>query len=50
MIFPTRRITVNPRPARWPALAFACLLLAACQDRHQPVKPTVQQPVPAAAV
>lgn len=27
----------NPR---WPVFALACLLLAACQDRRDPVKPT----------
>jgi hypothetical protein len=26
------------------ALALACLLLAACKDKHDPLKPTVAQP------
>ena len=29
---------------RWRALLLACLLLAACKDRHEPIKPTVAQP------
>jgi hypothetical protein len=28
-------------PARWGVLVLACLLVAACQDRRDPVKPTV---------
>lgn len=42
-----------PSPAvRWTALALSCLLLAACKDKHDPLKPTVAQPAvtaPAAA-
>ncbi len=29
---------------RWTALALSCLLLAACKDKHDPLKPTVAQP------
>jgi hypothetical protein len=32
--------------ARWSLLLLACLMLVACQDRREPVKPTV---TPAAA-
>lgn len=32
------------RTVRWTALALACLLLAACRDKHEPLKPTVAQP------
>lgn len=34
---------------RWTALALSCLLLAACKDKHDPLKPTVAQPAAAAA-
>jgi hypothetical protein len=36
---------------RWSVLALACLLLGACQDRRDPVKPTTfaQAVVPVAA-
>jgi hypothetical protein len=36
---------------RWSVLAIACLLLGACQDRRDPVKPTTiaQLAIPAAA-
>jgi hypothetical protein len=27
--------------ARWSVLLLACLMLVACQDRREPVKPTV---------
>jgi len=37
----------TPR-ARWSLLILACLMLAACQDRREPVKPTVAQAVSAA--
>ena len=30
----------NPR-VRWSLLLLACLMLVACQDRREPVKPTV---------
>jgi hypothetical protein len=36
----------TPR-ARWSLPILACLMLAACQDRREPVKPTVAH-VPAA--
>ena len=29
---------------RWSALILAGLLLTACRDKHEPIKPTVQQP------
>ena len=29
---------------RWGALLLAVMLLAACRDKHEPLKPTVQQP------
>lgn len=32
------------RTCRWTALAFACLFLAACKDKHEPLKPTVAAP------
>lgn len=31
----------NQAPARWAVLLIACLLAAACQDKRDPVKPTV---------
>jgi len=31
---------MNKHPARWCVVAVALLLLAACQDRRDPVKPT----------
>jgi hypothetical protein len=31
---------MNKHPLGWSALALACLLLGACQDRRDPVKPT----------
>jgi hypothetical protein len=36
----------------WRALLLACLLLAACKDKHEPIKPTVAQAIagPALAV
>jgi len=34
---------------RWSALVLACLALGACQDRREPVKPTVDLSVHAAA-
>jgi len=41
---------VNMKTLRWSVLAMACLLLGACQDRRDPVKPTtaVQVAIPAA--
>jgi hypothetical protein len=32
---------MDTRTLRWTALAFACLCLAACKDKHDPLKPTV---------
>jgi len=32
---------MNKHPARWSVLVLACLLVAACQDRRDPVKPSV---------
>ena len=31
---------MSKHPLSWTVLAAACLLLAACQDRRDPVKPT----------
>jgi hypothetical protein len=42
---------MQPPRARWSLLILACLMLAACQDRREPVKPTVAQALaPAIAV
>ena len=38
-------IVMNKHPASWTLLVLAVALVAACQDRREPVKPTV---VPAA--
>ncbi|MBC7456488.1 MAG: hypothetical protein H7335_22845 [Massilia sp.] len=35
---------MKSRTRRWPILFLACLLLAACKDKHDPLKPTVAQP------
>jgi hypothetical protein len=35
--------------SRWTALALCCLLLAACKDKHDPLKPTVAAPAVTAA-
>ena len=42
---------MNTHTARFCVLALACTLLAACQDRREPVKPTVAAPyvIPAKA-
>jgi outer membrane biogenesis lipoprotein LolB len=32
---------MNNRRVRWSLLLLACLMLVACQDRREPVKPTV---------
>jgi hypothetical protein len=40
---------MQSRAVRWTALALTCLLLAACKDRHDPLKPTVAQAAVAAA-
>ena len=32
---------MNHHRARWSLLLLACLMLVACQDRREPVKPTV---------
>ena len=42
---------VYMKTLRWRVLAMACLLLSACQDRRDPVKPTTvaQVAIPAAA-
>jgi hypothetical protein len=36
---------MNNRTVRWTALALSCLLLASCKDKHEPLKPTVLQPL-----
>ena len=38
---------MNKHPLPWSVLAVLCLLLAACQDRRDPVKPTVSRPAAA---
>ena len=42
---------VDMKTLRWSVLTMACLLLGACQDRRDPVKPTTvaQVAIPAAA-
>jgi hypothetical protein len=42
---------VNMKTLRWSVLAMACLLVGACQDRRDPVKPTTaaQVAIPGAA-
>jgi hypothetical protein len=35
---------METRTLRWTALAFAFLCLAACKDKHDPLKPTVAKP------
>ncbi len=35
---------MESRAVRWTALALSCLLLVACKDKHDPLKPTVAQP------
>jgi hypothetical protein len=32
---------MNRHRTRWSLLLLACLMLVACQDRREPVKPTV---------
>jgi hypothetical protein len=32
---------MHNRPLRWSVLLLACLMAAACHDRREPVKPTV---------
>jgi hypothetical protein len=34
---------MDPRAIRWTAVALCCLALAACKDKHDPLKPTVDQ-------
>lgn len=41
---------MNHHRARWSLLLLACLMLAACQDRREPVKPTVTPASAAIAV
>jgi hypothetical protein len=38
---------MRKHPLLWSLLVGACLLLAACQDRREPAKPTVSGAVPA---
>lgn len=40
---------MESRAVRWTALALSCLLLVACKDKHDPLKPTVAQPAVATA-
>lgn len=37
---------VRTSPARWAVLLLACLLAAACQDKRDPIKPSVSQADP----
>lgn len=39
---------MNTAKFRWSALVLAGLLLAACRDKHEPIKPTVQPPAASA--
>jgi len=41
---------MHRHPARWSLLLLACLMLAACQDRREPVKPTVAPAAAASAI
>jgi hypothetical protein len=41
---------MNKYSVRWSLLLVACALSAACQDRRDPVKPTVALAAAAAAV
>jgi hypothetical protein len=49
MLTPTEGI-MNKHPARWSALVLACLLVAACQDKRDPVKPSVSPAGPPASL
>jgi hypothetical protein len=40
MLAPTEG-TMKKYPARWSVLVLACLLVTACQDKRDPVKPSV---------
>jgi hypothetical protein len=40
---------MDTRTLRWTALAFACLCLAACKEKYDPLKPTVANPVTVAS-
>jgi hypothetical protein len=44
-----RRTPMDKRTVRWTSLALCCLLLAACRDKHEPIKPTVAGPAISAA-
>lgn len=37
---------MNGHPARWGVLILACLLVAACQEKRDPVKPSVALAAP----
>ena len=41
---------MNRHRTRWSLLLLACLMLVACQDRREPVKPTVALAPAAVAV
>jgi hypothetical protein len=34
---------MDKRAFRWTAVALCCLALAACKDKHDPLKPTVER-------
>jgi hypothetical protein len=41
---------MNRHRARWSLVLLTCLMLVACQDRREPVKPTVTLATAALAV
>jgi hypothetical protein len=42
-------LNMDTRKLRWTAFALSCLLLAACKDKHDPLKPTVAAVITATA-
>ena len=41
---------MHNHPLRWSLVLLACLMAVACQDRREPVKPTVDLSAPAVVV
>jgi hypothetical protein len=39
---------MHKHPLRWSLLLLVCLMVVACQDRREPVKPTVDLSAPVA--